>query len=606
VKLSLAADLTADLSRLVDSRMLVAANSGGGKSWLLRLVAEQAAGKVQVVILDPEGEFASLREKFDFLLVGSGGEVPAEPRAAGLLARRVMELQASAIVDLADLKLADKRRFVRLFLESLMALPKDLWRPLVVMIDEAHLFCPERSAGEAESTDAVIALMSLGRKRGYCGVLATQRLSKLHKDAEAEANNVFVGRCWLDVDQKRAGALLGMDANARQDLRDLQAGEFVAFGPALSGNGITRFRSNPVQTTHPKAGHRHKLTPPKPSDAVKRLLKDLADLPQQAEAEVRDLAAAKAEITRLTKELARKPAPPVSVVDKSAAADTARQVKTLRTALEQAMKVVEKIRTAGFDGVGIDPDEVKKVIQTAADQIVKAAEAKLAARKAEFDRLKKEAGVVLDRLGKLLAGGDASGPVVVLPPSPIPVRSPLPTPSANGTGHIAASLAGDGRATGPEQRILDALRWLESIGTTEPENGAVAFVAGYTPTSTSYTNPRGQLKKQGLIEYPAGDLVRLTEAGRAAANEPEAAVTVAALHEKILGKLPGPEVRILKPLIEAYPNALSNEDCAVAAEYTASSTSYTNPRGTLKKLGLIEYPARDTVRARAILFPEIA
>jgi hypothetical protein len=177
-KLRIADDLTLDLARLVDSRMLIAANSGGGKSWLLRLVAEQACGKAQVVILDPEGEFVTLREKFDFLLVGSTGEVPAEPRAAGLLARRIMELQASAVIDLSDLKLADRRRFVRLYLESLMGLPKTLWRPLLVGIDEAHLFCPERSAGEAESTDAVIALMSQGRKRSYAGVLITQRLSR--------------------------------------------------------------------------------------------------------------------------------------------------------------------------------------------------------------------------------------------------------------------------------------------------------------------------------------------------------------------------------------------------------------------------------------------
>jgi hypothetical protein len=41
-------------------------------------------------------------------------------------------------------------------------------------------------AGEAESTEAVISLMSQGRKRGYTGIIATQRLSKLHKDAAAE------------------------------------------------------------------------------------------------------------------------------------------------------------------------------------------------------------------------------------------------------------------------------------------------------------------------------------------------------------------------------------------------------------------------------------
>jgi DNA helicase HerA-like ATPase len=47
--------------------------------------------------------------------------------------------------------------------------------------------------------------MSQGRKRGYARILAPQRLSKLHKDAAAEANNVIIGRTWLDVDQARGG-----------------------------------------------------------------------------------------------------------------------------------------------------------------------------------------------------------------------------------------------------------------------------------------------------------------------------------------------------------------------------------------------------------------
>jgi uncharacterized protein len=64
---------------------------------------------------------------------------------------------------------------------------------------------PERGSGEAESTEAAISLMSEGRKRGYAAIIATQRLSKLHKNAAAEANNVIMVRIWLDADQTREG-----------------------------------------------------------------------------------------------------------------------------------------------------------------------------------------------------------------------------------------------------------------------------------------------------------------------------------------------------------------------------------------------------------------
>jgi DNA helicase HerA-like ATPase len=121
---------------------------------------------IQTIVLDNEGEFASLREAVDVLLVGASGELPANPRHAALLARRLLEFKVSAVVDLYDLKLAARRRFVKLFLESLIHLPRDFWRPTLVILDEAHIYCPERGSGEAESTEAVVSLMSQGRKRG--------------------------------------------------------------------------------------------------------------------------------------------------------------------------------------------------------------------------------------------------------------------------------------------------------------------------------------------------------------------------------------------------------------------------------------------------------
>ena len=143
--------------------------------------------------------------------------------------------------------------------------------------------------GDAESTEAVISLMSQGRKRGYAGIIATQRLSKLHKDAAAEANNVIIGRTWLDADQARAGDALGLSKADRLKLRNLGQGEFYAFGPAFGKPGVIRFRSDQVRTTHPRPGQRHLLTAPAPSQAIRGVLGKFADLPQEAEDEIRGL-----------------------------------------------------------------------------------------------------------------------------------------------------------------------------------------------------------------------------------------------------------------------------------------------------------------------------
>src|SRR6266446_549907 len=293
--------LELDLPTLVDTRLLIQANSGGGKSWLLRLFAERAG--IQTIVLDNEGEFASLREAVDVLLVGASGELPANPRQASLLARRLIEYKVSAAIVLYELKLAERRHFVKLFLDSLIHLPRELWRPTLVILDEAHIYCPERGSGDSESTEAVISLMSQGRKRGYAGIIATQRLSKLHKDAAAEANNVIIGRTWLDADQVRAGDALGLSKADRLKLRDVGQGEFYAFGPALGQPGVVHFRSDKVRTTHPRPGQRHLLTAPAPSRAIRGVLGKFADLPQEAEDEIRGLDQARRRIVDLEREI---------------------------------------------------------------------------------------------------------------------------------------------------------------------------------------------------------------------------------------------------------------------------------------------------------------
>src|SRR5439155_8307708 len=121
--ISLNQSTSIDLPTLLDTRLLVQANSGGGKSWLLRRLLEQSHRQVQQIVIDSEGEFATLRERYDYLLVGKEGDIPIDPASAGLLARRLLELNVSAILDLYELHYPDRKRFVRLFLDSMINAP---------------------------------------------------------------------------------------------------------------------------------------------------------------------------------------------------------------------------------------------------------------------------------------------------------------------------------------------------------------------------------------------------------------------------------------------------------------------------------------------------
>ena len=244
-------DCEIDLNKLISTRMLINANSGAGKSWLGRRMIEQCANKVQQIIIDLEGEFVSLREEYDFLLVGQGGEIPISLKSAELLAIKLLEIKASTIIDLSELKKHERHLFVKKFLESLMDSPSKLWQPLLVYVDEAHLFAPEGKSGKAESKSAMIDLGTRGRKRGFCGVFMTQRISKLDKDLAAELNNQMTGRTTLDIDRKRASDNLGFTTKEQErNLRDMPDGVFHAFGPAFKHKGIIQMKDGNIKTTH--------------------------------------------------------------------------------------------------------------------------------------------------------------------------------------------------------------------------------------------------------------------------------------------------------------------------------------------------------------------
>ena len=224
-----------DLEELLATRLLVQGNSGSGKSHLLRRLLEQSAPWVQQCVIDPEGDFVTLADKFGHVVVDAARTEAELTRIAG----RVRQHRVSVVLNLEGLDVEQQMRAAAAFLGGMFDAERDHWYPVLVVVDEAQLFAPA-VAGEVSdearklSLGAMTNLMCRGRKRGLAGVIATQRLAKLAKNVAAEASNFLMGRTFLDIDMARAADLLGMDRRQAEMFRDLARGHFVALGPALS------------------------------------------------------------------------------------------------------------------------------------------------------------------------------------------------------------------------------------------------------------------------------------------------------------------------------------------------------------------------------------
>lgn len=329
--------LRLDAGRLVGGCAMVQGTRGTGKSYLVRVIVEQLVPQgVQTIVIDPEGEYGTLREQLDVLLAGPGGDVPVDVHHAKLLARRIAELGASTVVNISDLKSKPQGAYVADFVASLNQLPKRLERPRFVVIDEAHRFAPEAGKGRSVATEPIKLLMSQGRKRGLGAMLVTQRLSKLTKDAAAEAGTVFVLRT-SPVDQARAQDLLGLTKKEATELRELEDGEVYAVGLAVCKAGPTRFRCRRARTTHPEPGTRFNVRPPPPREAIRALLEELSDLPPaETDGEAESLAEAREALVRLRADLERERR---EREDERSAWEVWRG--TLATRLDQARALVE-------------------------------------------------------------------------------------------------------------------------------------------------------------------------------------------------------------------------------------------------------------------------
>src|ERR1700709_272556 len=121
-----------DLEELLATRLLVQGNSGSGKSHLLRRLLEQSAPWVQQAVIDPEGDFVTLAERFNHLVIDASAHDEAALQAAG---ERMRAHRISVVLDLEGLHADAQMRQAAAFLGGMFDAPRAHWYPTLVVVD---------------------------------------------------------------------------------------------------------------------------------------------------------------------------------------------------------------------------------------------------------------------------------------------------------------------------------------------------------------------------------------------------------------------------------------------------------------------------------------
>ncbi len=553
-----------------DQHLIVLGKTGSGKSSALRLFVESLLDREErICVIDPKGDWHGLRVSGDgkragypvVIFGGKRADVPLNEHAGRAVGELVAGGNCPCVIDLGGWMVGERTRF---FVDFAAALFRNLDAPLRLVIDECHNFAPQGKVLDPAAGKMLHwanRLASEGRGKGLTILSASQRPQKVHKDFLTCAETLVAMRVihkldrdaikdWVDGagDPKKGREVM-------DSLASMARGEGWVWSPeAQFGPARIQF---PLFKTYdsfaaPAPGGRAQLKgwAEVDLDVVKAKLAATIE-----EAKTTDPAALQKRIRELEKQLAGKPAAaPAKVVEV--------EVPVSVISAESLRKLQEAAATIGS-------------IACEAEKNLKRRPSLSLARTVAFPHGKK---------------------------SPAPVQS---FPNGKTAAMLDAARNGNGgeQLPGPQQRVLNAIAEANAIGVTQPTSELVAFLARYSPSSSSFTNTKGALRSAGLVEYPAGNLVQLTELGRAQSCAPREPATHAELHDRVKSMLAGPERRLLEPLLGAYPEPMASEELAQAAGYSATSSSFTNTKGRLRTLGLIDYPASGHVVATPILFP---
>jgi hypothetical protein len=202
--LRIAIDLDLPLD-VVTQPIAILARRGAGKTYTASVIVEEVIGaKVPVVVLDPTGAWWGLRSSVDgdrpglpvIIFGGDHGDVPLEPTAGKVIADVVIEHPGAYVVDLSSFESkAAEVRFAAEFLERLYRAKKRETGPLLLVVDEADIFAPQRPIPGTESPrtlGATEAIVRRGRIKGLGNLLITQRAAVLNKNVLTQTEVLVV------------------------------------------------------------------------------------------------------------------------------------------------------------------------------------------------------------------------------------------------------------------------------------------------------------------------------------------------------------------------------------------------------------------------------
>jgi hypothetical protein len=523
---------------------------GRGKTNTATVMVEEAhAAGMRFCVADPVGVWWGLRSSRDGKAAGipvvvMGGEhamVPLEPTAGKILADFMAAPGPSVVLDFRLMRKGEITRFMADFLERLYFKNRE---SLLLVLDEADKFAPQRPFGEeARMLGAAEDVVKMGRARGLHSVLITQRPATLNKNVITQAGMLIAHGLPAPQDQKAIDAWIQERAEEehrkefQSTLGGLEKGEAWIWAPELAVFQRAQIRE--------------------------RKTFDSSATPKRGERRVAPKVLAEVDLEKLSAE--------IKATAERAKATDPKALQARIAELERAAKAASPAAAAAPKPKPSVTDAQIKRVEAAIDRLRDGAAGLLKAQAHQIDKLSQRMQVVVTEAGLLRDQLKAAGVTPSVRGGTVGAGAP-PTgrPGVVGVGRPAVPsrpapvVSGDGRLPAGERAILTAAAQYRAGVTREQ----LSILTGYKRSSRDTYLQR--LRQAGLVAEERG-VILATADGVAALGDFEPLPTGDALREYWLDRLPEGEGRILGCLVQAYPRAVERDAIDEATGYKRSS-----------------------------------
>lgn len=217
------------LQSIIGESIAVLGIRGSGKTNTAAvLIEELLTGGLPLTIVDIEGEYWGLKEKFEILVIGKSENSDIEVTAsqASKFAEFSITNEVPMILDLSEFTQSEMIDFLIEYFKGIWRTSSEHRKPYEIILEEAHEFVPQTTKTPLKEMLTRIALR--GRKRGLGMILISQRSAKVEKDVLTQASTLFLHRVVHPIDLRIYQEILPLKSKDVEIMvSNLQKGEAI-------------------------------------------------------------------------------------------------------------------------------------------------------------------------------------------------------------------------------------------------------------------------------------------------------------------------------------------------------------------------------------------